>query len=75
MLNTCFLLQDLERPYGFSIQAKTKEETMEHAKAHMAIEHGIKEIPRETELLDELTSCLLKSLKSKSLYCQFISVN
>jgi predicted small metal-binding protein len=44
-----FCCRDLEHPCGFRVQAKTKEETMEHARAHMASEHGMKEVPRETE--------------------------
>jgi predicted small metal-binding protein len=42
-----FCCRDLEHPCGFSVQTKTKEEAMEHAKSHMASEHGMTEIPKE----------------------------
>jgi predicted small metal-binding protein len=44
-----FCCRDVEHPCGFSVQAKTKEEAMEHARAHMAREHDMEEIPKETE--------------------------
>lgn len=44
-----FCCRDLEHPCEFRVQTKTKEEAMEHARAHMAREHGMEEIPDETE--------------------------
>ncbi|AKB13269.1 MAG: DUF1059 domain-containing protein [Methanosarcina thermophila] len=44
-----FCCRDLEQKCDFRVQAKTKEEVMEHAKVHMASEHGMKEISEETE--------------------------
>jgi predicted small metal-binding protein len=44
-----FCCRDVENTCGFSVQAKTKEETMKHAKAHMESGHGMKEISKETE--------------------------
>lgn len=37
-----FCCNDIEHPCNFKIQAKTKEEVAEHAKAHLASEHGLK---------------------------------
>lgn len=45
-----FCCRDLEHQCGFRVQAKTKEEAMEHARNHMASEHGMTEISRETEI-------------------------
>lgn len=39
-----FCCNDLENPCNFKVQAKTKEEVMEHAKAHVAMAHGMEEI-------------------------------
>jgi predicted small metal-binding protein len=36
-----FCCNDLEHPCDFRVQARTKEEVMEHAKTHMSKEHGI----------------------------------
>lgn len=44
-----FCCSDMEHPCNFRVQAKTKEEVMEHAKAHMASEHGMMEMPKEME--------------------------
>lgn len=44
-----FCCRDLEHQCGFQVQTKTKEEAMEHARAHMANEHGVTEIPKEME--------------------------
>jgi len=44
-----FCCRDLEHTCGFRVQSKTKEEAMEHARAHMTSEHGMTEIPKETE--------------------------
>ncbi len=33
----------------FHVRAKTEEEVMKHAKMHVSEEHGMKEIPSETE--------------------------
>jgi len=44
-----FCCNDVEHPCEFRVQARTEEETMEHARAHMAREHGMEDIPEETE--------------------------
>jgi predicted small metal-binding protein len=44
-----FCCNDVENPCEFRVQARTKEEAMEHARAHMAREHGMEEIPEEKE--------------------------
>jgi predicted small metal-binding protein len=44
-----FCCRDVEHPCGFQVQAKTKEEAMMHAKAHMESEHGMEDIPKDME--------------------------
>jgi predicted small metal-binding protein len=37
------------KPCGFQVQAKTKEEAIEHVKAHAEKAHGMKEMGKEAE--------------------------
>ncbi len=46
-----FCCNDLEHPCDFRLQARTKEEVMEHAKAHLAREHGM-EGPEATSRIE-----------------------
>lgn len=41
------------RPCGFEVKAKTKEEAMEHAKAHAELAHGAEVTPEMEKKMKE----------------------
>lgn len=47
-----FCCNDLEHPCDFRIQARTREEVAEHARSHVAREHGM-EGPEATRRVEE----------------------
>ncbi len=56
-----FCCNDIDNPCDWRTKGKTKEEVMEKAKAHMAKEHGVKEMGKETE---EKIKGAIKSVKT-----------
>ncbi len=58
-----FCCNDLNHPCDWRTQARTREEVMERAKAHMASEHGVKEMGEETE---EKIKGAIRSVKTKA---------
>jgi predicted small metal-binding protein len=48
-----FCCRDTMRPCGFQVQAKTKEEAMEHAKAHTESAHGEEVTPEMEKKMKE----------------------
>lgn len=58
-----FCCNDLNHPCEWRTQARTKDEVMEQAKAHMASEHGVTEPGRDTE---EKIEGAIRSVKTKA---------
>jgi len=48
-----FCCRDLEHPCNFQVQAKTKEEVMEHAKSHAESTHGMDVTPEMEKKMEK----------------------
>lgn len=58
-----FCCNDLNHPCDWRTTGKTREEVMEKTKAHMASEHGVKEMGGEAE---EKIKGAIRSVKTKA---------